>query len=82
MTRTFVDAGVLIAAVMMLTFHSAWMSRHGRKITADLTAMGKAVGSGDKTLLALAAVVGLVRVGRAVHDEHVTAPGLGDESHA
>src|SRR5947209_19753501 len=52
-------AGVLIAAVVMLTFHSAWMSRHGRKIGSELKAMGKAVGSGDKTLLALAAVVGI-----------------------
>lgn len=52
-------AGVLIAAVMMLTFHSAWMSRHARKLGADLTAMGKAVTSGDRTLLALAVVVGV-----------------------
>ena len=52
-------AGVLIAAVIMLTFHSAWMSRHARKVGAELTAMGKAVGSGDRTLLALAVVVGL-----------------------
>src|ERR1700752_4736312 len=52
-------AGVLVAAVIMLTFHSAWMSRHGRKMTAELTAMGKAVGSGDKTLLAIAVVLGL-----------------------
>src|SRR2546423_11789497 len=52
-------AGVLIAAVIMLTFHSAWMSRHARKLGADLTAMGKAVSSGDRTLLALAVVVGV-----------------------
>src|SRR5438105_7177338 len=52
-------AGVLIAAVMMLTFHSAWMSRHGRKMGVELRAMGKAVSSGDKTLFALAVVVGL-----------------------
>jgi high-affinity iron transporter len=52
-------AAVLIAAVIMLTFHSAWMSRHARKLGADLTAMGKAVATGDRTLLALAVVVGV-----------------------
>jgi high-affinity iron transporter len=52
-------AGVLMAAVVMLTFHSAWMSRHARKMAAELTAMGKAVTTGDKTLFALAVVVAL-----------------------
>jgi high-affinity iron transporter len=52
-------AGVLLAAVGMLTFHSAWMTRHGRKLSADLSALGKAAALGDKSLLALAAVVGI-----------------------
>jgi len=52
-------AGVLLAAVGMLTFHSAWMTRHGRKLSADLSALGKAAALGDKSLLALAVVVGI-----------------------
>jgi high-affinity iron transporter len=52
-------AGVLLAAVGMLTFHSAWMTRHGRKLGAELSAAGKAALLGDKSLLALGIVVGL-----------------------
>ena len=52
-------AGVLIAAVGMLTFHTAWMSRHGRKLGSELSAFGRAAMSGDKSLFALGAVVGL-----------------------
>ena len=52
-------AGVLLAAVAMLTFHSAWMTRHGRKLGAELSAAGKAALLGDKSLLALGIVVGL-----------------------
>ena len=52
-------AGVLLAAVGMLTFHSAWMTRHGRKLSADLSALGKAAALGDKSLLALGVVVGI-----------------------
>ncbi len=52
-------AGVLIAAVAMLTFHSAWMTHHGRKLNAELSAFGHAASHGDKSLPALAAVVAL-----------------------
>ncbi len=52
-------AGVLIAAVAMLTFHSAWMTRHGRQLNAEISAFGRAASSGDKSLLALAVVVAL-----------------------
>jgi high-affinity iron transporter len=52
-------AGVLTAAVGMLTFHTAWMSRHGRKLGTELSAFGRAASIGDKSLLALGGVVGL-----------------------
>jgi len=52
-------AAVLLAAVGMLTFHSAWMTRHGRKLAAELSAVGKAAVLGDKSLLALGVVVGI-----------------------
>jgi high-affinity iron transporter len=52
-------AGVLIAAVAMLTFHTTWMSRHGRKLASEIKEFGRAAVKGDKSLFALAAVVGL-----------------------
>lgn len=53
------NAGVLALAVGMLAWHNIWMSRHGRELAQELSAVGKAVASGDRTLLALATVVGL-----------------------
>ncbi|MDE2474134.1 MAG: FTR1 family protein [Alphaproteobacteria bacterium] len=52
-------AGVLLAAVAMLTFHTTWMSRHGRKLASEIKEFGRAAVKGDKSLFALAAVVGL-----------------------
>jgi high-affinity iron transporter len=53
------NAGVLIVAVVMLTWHNVWMSRHGRDLTRSLKAAGQAVVSGTKSMGALAVVVGL-----------------------
>jgi high-affinity iron transporter len=52
-------AGILLAAVAMLTFHTTWMSRHGRKLASEIKKFGRAAVKGDKSLFALAAVVGL-----------------------
>ena len=52
-------AGVLMAAVAMLSFHTAWMARHGRKFAGEISAFGRGLASGDKTLFALSVVVGL-----------------------
>jgi len=51
------NAGILGFAVMMLTWHNVWMSRHGRELVAELRAAGEAVAAGSKSLLALAVVV-------------------------
>jgi high-affinity iron transporter len=53
------NAGVLMLAVVMLAWHNIWMSRHGRELAQELSAVGRAVAQGDRTLLALSAVVGL-----------------------
>lgn len=53
------NAAVLALAVCMLAWHNIWMARHGREMAQELSAVGKAVASGDRTLLALATVVGL-----------------------
>src|ERR1700728_2175116 len=51
------NASILGFAVLMLTWHNVWMSRHGRELVAELRAAGEAVVAGSKSLAALAAVV-------------------------
>jgi high-affinity iron transporter len=53
------NAAILGFAVLMLTWHNVWMSRHGRELVAELRAAGEAVVAGSKSLLALAVVVGI-----------------------
>jgi high-affinity iron transporter len=53
------NACVLAIAVVMLMWHNAWMSRHGREIAAEMRNIGTAVSEGAKPLTALAVVVGL-----------------------
>jgi high-affinity iron transporter len=53
------NAGVLLLAVAMLAWHNIWMARHGRELARELSDVGKAVVRGDRTLFALATVVGL-----------------------
>ncbi len=53
------NAGVLLVAVAMLAWHNAWMAQHGREIARDMAAMGRAVSSGERSLAALAVVIGV-----------------------
>ena len=53
------NAGILLLAVGMLTWHNVWMARHGREIAADVRRVGAAVAAGERTMSALAAVVGI-----------------------
>jgi high-affinity iron transporter len=53
------NAGILGFAVLMLTWHNVWMSRHGRELAAELRAAGEAVAAGSKSLAALAVVVAI-----------------------
>src|SRR5882724_12029826 len=57
--QEFLNAAVLAAAVVMLMWHNAWMARHGREITAQMSAVGEAVTAGRRPMTALAVVVGL-----------------------
>ncbi len=43
----------------MLAWHNIWMASHGREMARELNSVGRAVASGDKTLMALAVVVGV-----------------------
>lgn len=53
------NASVLALAVCMLTWHNVWMASHGREMARDMKAVGAQVASGERTLSALAIVVGV-----------------------
>ncbi|GAB6968630.1 FTR1 family protein [Komagataeibacter kakiaceti JCM 25156] len=51
------SAVILCLAVVMLSWHIIWMARHGREMARDMKAVGAAVASGSRSLLAMAVVV-------------------------
>lgn len=53
------NASVLFLAVIMLGWHSIWMSRHGREMARELKAVGNAVSAGARPLYAVAVVVAI-----------------------
>jgi high-affinity iron transporter len=53
------NACVLGTAVVMLMWHNAWMARHGREIAMQMRQIGNANSTGQRSLAALAIVVGL-----------------------
>ncbi len=50
-------ASILCFAVVMLSWHILWMSRHARAMVAEMREVGQAVRLGQRSLAALAAVV-------------------------
>ncbi len=53
------NASILLVAVLMLGWHNAWMSVHGREMAMEMRNAGNAVRDGTKSLSALAIVVGV-----------------------
>jgi len=53
------NAAILGVAVVMLAWHTGWMARHGREMANQMRQVGAAVARGDKSLVALAVVVGV-----------------------
>ena len=53
------NASVMFVAVLMLSWHSIWMGKHGREMAQELSAVGKAVAQGARPLTGLAIVVGV-----------------------
>ena len=51
------NAAILGAAVLMLSWHILWMSRHAREMVRDFNALGQKITKGEATLLAMATVV-------------------------
>jgi len=59
MGQELFNAGVLLAAVLMLGWHHLWMAEHGRALATQLRALSESVRSGRATLAALTIAVGL-----------------------
>lgn len=53
------NAAILMVAVVMLGWHTVWMSRHARELTREMKALGRSVLAGDKALSAMALVVAI-----------------------
>jgi high-affinity iron transporter len=53
------NAGILLLAVGMLTWHNVWMASHGRAMAEDMRALGVEVAGGHRPLVALSVVVGI-----------------------
>jgi high-affinity iron transporter len=57
--QEFFNAGILLLAVLMLTWHNVWMASHGRAMAREMRAVSAAVASGQRPLIALSVVVGV-----------------------
>jgi high-affinity iron transporter len=57
--QELLNASVLIVAVLMLTWHNVWMASHGRELAAELRGVGNQVRTGERSLAALAVVIGV-----------------------
>lgn len=53
------NACVMFIAVVMLAWHSIWMGKHSREMAQQISAVGKAVAAGSRSLTGLAVVVGV-----------------------
>lgn len=51
------NAAILVAAVLMLSWHILWMSRHAREMVGEMKSLGRKLSAGETTLLAMATVV-------------------------
>lgn len=59
MGQEWFNAGVLLAAVLMIGWHVVWMARHGRELATQMKAVGNDVSSGQRPMTALLVVIAL-----------------------
>jgi high-affinity iron transporter len=66
--QALLNAGILLAAVLMLAWHNIWMSSHGRQLAEEVRAVGSAVQAGSRPLTALLVItlVAVLREGSEV----------------
>jgi high-affinity iron transporter len=58
MGQELLNATILLLAVLMLGWHTIWMSQHGRELAREMGEIGKAVAAGHRPLYALAVAAG------------------------
>ena len=51
--QPLLNAGILLAAVLTLSWHNIWMAKHGRALATQVKALGHDVQTGSKPLTAL-----------------------------
>ena len=59
MGQEWLNAGILLAATLMLAWHVIWMAKHGKKMALDAKQLGQGIASGQREMSALAVVVAL-----------------------
>lgn len=59
MGQEWFNAGVLLAAVVMIGWHVVWMARHSRELSQHMKAVGTEVSTGARPITALLMVVAL-----------------------
>ena len=59
MGQEWFNAGVLLAAVVMISWHVVWMARHSRELSMQMKAVGTAVSQGSRPMTALLMVIAL-----------------------
>lgn len=59
MGQEWFNAGVLLAAVVMISWHVVWMARHSRELAMHMKAVGTAVAQGSRPMTALLVVIAL-----------------------
>lgn len=57
--QELLNAGILLAAVVMLAWHNVWMSAHGEKLAGEMRKLGHDVQVGAKPLTAMLLVTSL-----------------------
>lgn len=59
MGQEWFNAGVLLAAVVMIGWHVVWMARHGRELASQMRSVGNEVSNGQRPMTALLVVIAL-----------------------
>lgn len=59
MGQELLNAGILLAAVVMLGWHNVWMARHGREMAVQMNTLGAAIKTGTRPLYAIGIVIAL-----------------------
>lgn len=59
MGQEWFNAGVLMAAVVMIGWHVVWMARHGRELAIQMQSVSTDVSSGNRPMTALILVIAL-----------------------